>query len=283
MVSIKTYHNVLISPYGDVFDLEGNLIHTPRSSKPYKIDVTQIDIQQTLPGVYYDCIHRFGMHVWGHFREIVARFYYYRHEISKHDYVLISRAHRIKPQEHVDHFNTFGVDYEMLVCVSKVDNTYYYISTLKTIDWIPLHNNTDVISFIRNTWLDRKQPVKSRPIKLYLRRDGGRGIKNDHVIDDLLLDRGFTFFTGEEGFDQHVDMFFNAETIIGPHGAAFFNTLFCEPDTNIKEFVPITRRVDMWMNQSYSLGNQNHELIEVDCSQDYNLNLPVRLLSKYID
>ena len=135
---------------------------------------------------------------------------------------------------------------------------------------------------MRDTWIHKKLPVKSKPIKLYLKRDGVRGIKNDHEVNEFLRDEGFTFFTGDEGFEQHIDMFFNAEIVIGAHGAAFFNTLFCEPSTNIKEFVPITRRVDMWMNQSHSIGNHNHELVEVECSHDFKLNISIKLLSKYI-
>ena len=251
MLSIKTFHNVLLSTTGDVFDINGKSI---TSCEQRDIDVTQITIDELPCGVYYDCTHKMGLHVWGHFREVLSRFYYYRDEITCHDYVLVNKAHKICPQEHVDHFNMFGVHESKLIYLTQSKNTYYHVPTFKTVDRVPLYKNTDVLCFIRDTWLSSIKPEKGDQIKIYLKRSGYRGVINSREIDRLLISKNFKIFTGKEGFNQHVEMFSNASVIVGVHGAAFFNTIFCPPQVNILEFVPQSRKVKMWLNQSNAIG-----------------------------
>lgn len=61
---------------------------------------------------------------------------------------------------------------------------------------------------------------------------------NDEMID-FLSTKGFkSYKVGQLDFFEQIYLFKNAKTIIGPHGAAFTNIIFCKPKTNIIEIIP---------------------------------------------
>ena len=63
---------------------------------------------------------------------------------------------------------------------------------------------------------------------------------NDEIIK-FLNSKGYTSYkVGQLDFLEQVYLFSNAETIVGPHGAAFSNIIFCKPKTNIIEVLPDT-------------------------------------------
>ena len=63
---------------------------------------------------------------------------------------------------------------------------------------------------------------------------------NDEIIE-FLNTKGFTSYKiSELDFLEQVYLFSNAKTIIGPHGAAFSNIVFCNPAANIVEILPET-------------------------------------------
>ena len=63
---------------------------------------------------------------------------------------------------------------------------------------------------------------------------------NDEIIK-FLSTKGFTSYKiSELDFLEQIYLFSNAKTIIGPHGAAFSNIVFCNPAANIVEILPET-------------------------------------------
>ena len=64
-------------------------------------------------------------------------------------------------------------------------------------------------------------------------------ITNDIEIKKYLLDKGFSIYKiGELSFFEQIYLFNNAKTIIGAHGAAFANLIFCEENTTIIDIIP---------------------------------------------
>ena len=62
--------------------------------------------------------------------------------------------------------------------------------------------------------------------------------KNDEIIK-FLNTKGFkSYKVGKLDFFEQIYLFNNAKIIIGPHGAAFSNIIFCKADTNIVEILP---------------------------------------------
>ena len=64
-------------------------------------------------------------------------------------------------------------------------------------------------------------------------------IKNNDEIIDILTKRGFTSYRVEElDIEEQIFLFSEASIIVGAHGAAFTNIIFCNPKTKIIEIIP---------------------------------------------
>ena len=64
-------------------------------------------------------------------------------------------------------------------------------------------------------------------------------IVNDEEIKIYLKKKGFDIFKiGELSFFEQIYLFQNANVIIGAHGAAFANLIFCKPNTKVFDIIP---------------------------------------------
>jgi len=90
-------------------------------------------------------------------------------------------------------------------------------------------------------WLRRKFPApqSSNPVRrLYIsRRDAKiRAVTNEAEVEAALGDLGFvTVVPSEHGLSQQVELFRNADIVLGSHGAAFANLAFAKTGTAIIE------------------------------------------------
>jgi len=63
-----------------------------------------------------------------------------------------------------------------------------------------------------------------------------RSIINENEVKDFLKKQGFEFLTlSKHHFNQQVEIFNQAECVVGLHGAGFANIVFCEPNTKVLE------------------------------------------------
>lgn len=99
-----------------------------------------------------------------------------------------------------------------------------------------------IIEWIRKTFLKHKKKFKiSR--KLYLDRSESKHqhcqIINKKQFENYLSKKGFkSVKLSKLSFAKQIYMFWNAKFIIGAHGAAFTNLIFCKPKTKIIEIKP---------------------------------------------
>jgi len=85
--------------------------------------------------------------------------------------------------------------------------------------------------------------------------------QNNKEIITFLNSKGFTSYKiGQLDFFEQIYLFNNAKIIIGPHGAAFSNIIFCKPKTNIIEILPETHLSKKCVRLSKIL-NLNHNRI----------------------
>ena len=64
-------------------------------------------------------------------------------------------------------------------------------------------------------------------------------IINNNEVMNCLNNLGFSIYkTGELSISEQIYLFNNAKIIIGAHGAAFTNLVFCKPNTKIIEIIP---------------------------------------------
>jgi len=92
-------------------------------------------------------------------------------------------------------------------------------------------------SFLKISLMNSK--IKKLPKKIYINRKDGtsfRYITNEIEVENYLQQKGFKSLTlSDLSFSDQVNLFHNAEKIIGLHGAGFANIIFCKPNTKIIE------------------------------------------------
>ena len=134
--------------------------------------------------------------------------------------------------------------------------------------------------------------------KIYIERDSEnfknislRSISNENEVKRYLLKNNFiSIKLGEIKFSEQVDLFYNADCIVGLHGAGFANLVFCKPGTKVIEF----RSSDA----GYAIANLakknnlNHSSIiaEAKHSRRYNfsnqqghIQIPISSLAKILE
>lgn len=101
------------------------------------------------------------------------------------------------------------------------------------------------ITFFKKIYIDRR-PKK---IDKY-----GRSIINNIEVKSFLEKKGFkSIYLEDYSFLDQVNIFSNAQIIVGLHGAGFANIVFCKRKTAIIEIMSITTN-----NQIKNLANQNN-------------------------
>jgi len=104
-------------------------------------------------------------------------------------------------------------------------------------------------------------PAKPGNRKLYLTRKTAhaRHVVNESELLPRLIDRGFEpVDCGALDYDAQVELFSEAGTVVGPHGAAFTNLLWAAPGTRVLEiFEPGSVRRCYW-SLCRALGHQHH-------------------------
>lgn len=99
-----------------------------------------------------------------------------------------------------------------------------------------------IIVWIRNSFLKYKKKFKCSK-KILIDRSESYfkhcQIINKKQVESFLIKNGFKVYRiGEYKFIKQIFMFWNAKYIIGAHGAALTNLIFCKPNTKIIEFKP---------------------------------------------
>lgn len=101
-----------------------------------------------------------------------------------------------------------------------------------------------IVFWLREKFLTMAQKFDSNS-KIFIDRSESKfnhcQFQNNDEIIKFLNSKGYTSYkVGQLDFLEQVYLFSNAETIVGPHGAAFSNIIFCKPKTNIIEVLPDT-------------------------------------------
>ena len=116
--------------------------------------------------------------------------------------------------------------------------------------------------------------------KIYIERDSEnfknislRSVSNENEVKRYLLKNNFiSIKLGEIKFSEQVDLFYNADCIVGLHGAGFANLVFCKPGTKVIEL----RSPDA----GYAIANLakknnlNHSSIIAEAKHTHRYNFP---------
>ncbi|MDB5147526.1 MAG: Capsular polysaccharide biosynthesis protein [Mucilaginibacter sp.] len=135
--------------------------------------------------------------------------------------------------------------------------------------------SADTCRFLVDTFLAKRPSGKSGK-KIYLKRTKKRKIINQAEIEDYLESMGFESLQCENyTIAEQASIFYNADVIIGPHGAAFTNIIFCKPGTRVIEFFS-----PKWINPCYwtisnEVGLDYYYLIGEGNASEIDLNADV--------
>ena len=86
-----------------------------------------------------------------------------------------------------------------------------------------------------------KAATRTSPKKVYISRNkaGCRKVGNEDEVMNLLEKYGFVKYCLEDlSVKEQIDLFYNAETVIAPHGAGLANMLFSPKKTKVIELFP---------------------------------------------
>lgn len=117
----------------------------------------------------------------------------------------------------------------------RVKAANYYAANTQS--WYYQHK-TD-ISLLQQTIQKVKLAAKPEYRRIYVSRAGRRKLTNEDALSSILKDFGFTIMDDKpRTVAEQINIFSNADVIIGPHGAAFTNILWCKPGTQLIELFP---------------------------------------------
>jgi capsular polysaccharide biosynthesis protein len=102
------------------------------------------------------------------------------------------------------------------------------------------------ITFLRKTFLKPSNKANFSH-KIYVKRNKTRKILNESEFESVLFKHGFISICLENlTLEAQAMLFYNADFIIGPHGAGFTNIVFCKTGTKVLDiFSP------NWVNPCY--------------------------------
>jgi len=122
-----------------------------------------------------------------------------------------------------------------------------------------------IVNWLKEVFSSKAEKFESNE-KVFIDRSDSKfnhcQIINDEEVSKYLISKGFTKYkVGQLPFKQQIHLFHNAKIIIGPHGAAFANLVFCKPQTKVIEIKPINH--PFLGNKIISeINDLNYKLIE---------------------
>ena len=139
------------------------------------------------------------------------------------------------------------------------------------------------LEYIKKAYSSIKTRTLKKPTKLYLSRElaNKRKVKNNKEVESLLVKNGFTIVDGTENFEKHMELFRNAEIVVGPHGSMFNNILFSPSHVRVVEFCPETRKDYNFRGLGQTRGLDYHWIASV-CDKDFNIEIDIEKLKGLI-
>ena len=112
--------------------------------------------------------------------------------------------------------------------------------------------------FIKSNISNAAGVVKHK--KIFIKRNSDyRNANNAKDVEDMLIAEGFFVIEPEKfSFKEQINLFSNAEVLVGVTGAAFANLIFCKPETKIIILISDYKNMiyGYWQNMASAVGNK---------------------------
>ena len=144
--------------------------------------------------------------------------------------------------------------------IYAVDHPWYYKGyILEEVNNMPKW----IIEWLRETFLTKEKKFDSNE-KIFIDRSESTfnhcQIINNEEVSLFLKSKGFSKYkVGQLSFQKQIHLFKNAKVIVGAHGAAFANLVFCQPNTKVIEMKPrnhpnfINKKISEYIGLEYNL------------------------------
>ena len=111
-------------------------------------------------------------------------------------------------------------------------------------------------------------------------------LQNNNEIKEFLINKGFSVYkAGQLTFEEQVYLFKNAKIIIGAHGAAFGNLVFCSANAKVVEIKPINHP-NFVSKTIGKINNLDFHYIETPKLETKNvlgdIHIDIKILNRYL-
>ena len=147
-----------------------------------------------------------------------------------------------------------------------------------------------IIYELRTNFLNKN--ISKKNLKIYLDRSDSKfkhcKILNNSELVNFLEKRKFQIVKPEKlSLNEQINIFNNAQIIVGGHGASFTNIVFCEKNTNIIEFIPSSHPSKKCERISKVLDLNYFRFVTKDTGDDkrfpYSINVDIDELEKQLN
>lgn len=170
------------------------------------------------------------------FFDTISKIYFYKKFFlfKKNDFFLVPGSNLSYQRESLKSLGIKNI-------LNANDIKHFKFNELITTNFTNFNSNPplEIIKFLRNFFLNKYRFSRNEKIKIFLNRDtknSHRDIFNKNEIITYLKKNKFKIINPSKlSFSAQVRYFNNAKFIIGMHGAAFTNIIFCKKNTKILE------------------------------------------------
>lgn len=232
--------------------------------------------------------HAFGWHAYGHLHDTLQRLFFPQVEEGSEDWTLVVSKHDriISFTEHLSALVGRPVSEPEIITLDN--NICYHFDQL-----VYSHSPATLTTYTPESlaWINkayrtyfRAENVNSIP-GIYLSRNhvrpGTRGVINEAEVVNYLQDNNFIIVNGSESLAEIVNLFSNANKVIGAHGSLFANTFLCSREADILELCP-HNRIDVTFRNKLKLTSSYRQVV-VDADEDHNLTIDMNILRQFIE
>ncbi|MFD2515646.1 glycosyltransferase family 61 protein [Pontibacter locisalis] len=136
--------------------------------------------------------------------------------------------------------NKIGIPLSKTIQVKDIWNTHYQFDQLIVPSFVSEPNRSDLLTILsiekHFPSLETNSRIEDLPKKIYLGRTkaNNRKLLNESDILPFLMMHGFEeIFPENHTVSEQAEIFRNAQIIVGVHGSALTNIVFCKPDTTV--------------------------------------------------
>jgi hypothetical protein len=241
-----------------------------------QIDLSDIKIIEDICVCLLD---PFGEYRYGHLHDVFQKIFANKDYLQNQDSILL-----ISNTDSIANFDFYldqlGCQFKDHIIYEKNNKNHFVFCKKVYLPLCPTYTTYHSIKYYNEFIIDRLVKSASnnlsntnnsieKSIKLYLSRKffSRCPLMEEELINEVLIPNGWIILYGNENIEDTIRLFSNADKVLGAHGAAFVNTLYCKESCSIFEICCKNRQV-ISLKEKYKRA-KNYSQILVDCNVEH--------------